>query len=375
MRRLMFATFSPAGLSLASLWLGTACLGLDSTPPLQQPHEPKAVVAVKKVAPGAVSVDDARLALFKPALPSEFASPGQPSSPDKIALGRMLYYETRLSKNHDVSCNTCHSLTGFGVDGTKVSTGHKKQQGSRNAPTVYNAAGHFVQFWDGRAKDVEEQAQGPVLNPVEMAMPAAAKVEATLRSIPGYVELFKKAFPEVPQPVTLANAAAAIGAFERKLVTPSRWDKFLAGDPAALTEDEQVGLGKFLAVGCNACHSGTLLGGSMFQKAGLRKPWPSDADGGRFAVTKQEADRMLFKVPSLRNIEKTAPYFHDGSVTTLEDAVRTMGRHQLGVELSDADVASIATFLKSLTGAIPQEYVQAPALPPSGPKTPKPDPR
>ncbi len=373
MRRLMFASFSPASLSLASLWLGTACL--DSTPVLEQPHEPKAVVVVKKTAPGAVSVDDARLALFKPALPAEFAAAGPPAAPDKITLGRMLYYETRLSKNHDVSCNTCHSLTGFGVDGSKVSVGHKKQQGSRNAPTVYNAAGHFVQFWDGRAKDVEEQAQGPVLNPVEMAMPTAAKVEATLRSIPGYVELFKKAFPEAAQPVTLANAAAAIGAFERKLVTPSRWDKFLAGDPGALTEDEQVGLGKFLAVGCNACHLGTLLGGGMYQKAGLRKPWPSDADGGRFAVTKQEADRMLFKVPSLRNIEKTAPYFHDGSVATLDEAVRTMGRHQLGLELAEADVGAIVNFLKSLTGSIPQEYVQAPPLPPSGPKTPKPDPR
>ncbi len=373
MRRHLFASFPPASLSLASLWLGTACL--ETTPVLPQPHEPKSEVVAKQAAPGAVSVDDARLGLFKPALPPEFGVPGQPASADKIALGRMLYYETRLSKNHDVSCNSCHSLTGFGVDGTKVSVGHKKQQGSRNAPTVYNAAGHFVQFWDGRAKDVEEQAQGPVLNPVEMAMPAAPKVEATLRSIPGYVEAFKKAFPDMPQPVTLANAAAAIGAFERKLVTPSRWDKFLAGDPGALSEAEQVGLGRFLAVGCNACHIGTLLGGSMFQKAGLRKPWPTDADGGRFAVTKQEADRMMFKVPSLRNIEKTAPYFHDGSVATLEEAVRTMGRHQLGLELADADVASITTFLKSLTGTIPQEYVQAPTLPPSGPKTPKPDPR
>jgi cytochrome c peroxidase len=373
MRRHLFASFPPASLSLASLWLGTACL--ETTPVLPQPHEPKSEVVAKQAAPGAVSVDDARLGLFKPALPPEFGVPGQPASADKIALGRMLYYETRLSKNHDVSCNSCHSLTGFGVDGTKVSVGHKKQQGSRNAPTVYNAAGHFVQFWDGRAKDVEEQAQGPVLNPVEMAMPAAPKVEATLRSIPGYVEAFKKAFPDMPQPVTLANAAAAIGAFERKLVTPSRWDKFLAGDPGALTEAEQVGLGRFLAVGCNACHIGTLLGGSMFQKAGLRKPWPTDADGGRFAVTKQEADRMMFKVPSLRNVEKTAPYFHDGSVATLEEAVRTMGRHQLGLELADADVASITTFLKSLTGTIPQEYVQAPTLPPNGPKTPKPDPR
>lgn len=373
MHRLTIWSVSSTSLALLSLGLGTACL--DPAKVLSPPHEPKATAVVKKVVPGAVSVDDPRLALFKPVLPAEFPRAGVVDSADKIALGRMLYYETRLSKNHDVSCNTCHSLTGYGVDGTKVSLGHKKQQGTRNSPTVYNAAGHFVQFWDGRAKDVEEQAQGPLLNPVEMAMPAAAKVEGTLRSIPGYVELFKKVFPEVPQPVTLANAAAAIGAFERKLVTPSRWDKFLAGDPAAMTDDELVGFGKFLSAGCNACHMGTLLGGGMFQKAGLVKPWPSETDAGRFDVTKQDTDRMLFKVPSLRNVEKTAPYFHDGSAATLEDAIRTMGRHQLGLELPDADIASVATFLKALTGTIPQDYVKAPDLPPSGPKTPKADPR
>ncbi len=373
MRRHTLSFVSPASMAALSLWLGTACI--ESSPVQPQPREPKVEAPVKKVVPGAVQPDDPRLAMFKPALPAEFPVRGATAVDEKIALGRMLYFETRLSKNHDVSCNTCHSLTAYGVDGTKVSTGHKKQQGSRNAPTVYNAAGHFVQFWDGRAKDVEEQAQGPVLNPVEMAMPTPAKAEATLRSIPGYAELFKKAFPGDANPVTLANAAAAIGAFERKLVTPSRWDKFLAGEADALTVDEQVGLGKFLDVGCNACHSGTLVGGGMFQKLGLAKAWPTADDGGRFAVTKQEADRMMFKVPSLRNIEKTAPYFHDGGTASLEDAVRLMARHQLGKEVSDGDVKSIVTFLKSLTGTIPQDYIKAPELPPSGPKTPKPDAR
>ena len=373
MRRHTLSFVSPACLAVLSLGLGTACL--QSSPTLPQPHEPKTEAPVKKVVPGAVQPDDPRLAPFKPALPASYPLAGAAAAEDKIALGRMLYFETRLSKNHDISCNTCHSLTDYGVDGTKVSTGHKKQQGNRNAPTVYNAAGHFVQFWDGRAKDVEEQAQGPVLNPVEMAVPSAAKAEATLRSIPTYAELFKKAFPEQANPVTLANAASAIGAFERRLVTPGRWDKFLGGDADALTVDEQVGLGKFLETGCNACHMGTLLGASMFQKLGLAKAWPVDTDAGRFAVTKQDADRMMFKVPSLRNVEKTAPYFHDGSAATLDEAVRLMARHQLGKELGDGDVKSIVGFLKSLTGAIPQEYVKTPALPPSGPKTPKPDPR
>lgn len=372
MRRPTFFLNHPSTAAILSLWLGAACI--DSTPPLPQPHEPKLPEGTAKREVDAVTPDDPRLTLYKPGLPPSYLPPAGVSE-DKIALGRMLYYETRLSKNHDVSCNSCHSLTAFGVDGTKVSIGHKKQNGSRNAPTVYNAAGHFVQFWDGRAADVEAQAQGPVLNPVEMAMPTAAKAEATLRSIPGYVELFKKAFPEAKEPVTLANAAAAIGAFERKLLTPSRWDKFLAGDAAALTGEEKVGLDKFLQTGCNACHMGTLLGGQMYQKLGLKKPWPTESDLGRFAVTKQEGDRLMFKVPSLRNIEKTAPYFHDGSVATLNEAVAMMARHQLGVELNPADVGSIVTFLKSLTGTIPQEYIKQPELPPSGPKTLKPDPR
>lgn len=373
MRRHTLSFVSPVGMAAFSLFVGMACL--DSASVQQQPHEPKTEAPAKKVVPGAVLPDDPRVAMFKPALPAEFALRGGTASEDKVALGRLLYFEPRLSKNHDVSCNSCHSLTAYGVDGTKVSTGHKKQQGSRNAPTVYNAAGHFVQFWDGRAKDVEEQAQGPVLNPVEMAMPTAAKAEATLRSIPGYAELFKKAFPTDANPVTLANAASAIGAFERKLVTPSRWDKFLSGDADALTVDEQVGLGKFLDAGCNACHMGTLVGGGMFQKLGLVKAWPAADDGGRFVVTKQEADRMMFKVPSLRNVEKTAPYFHDGSAASLDEAVRLMARYQLGKELSDGDVRSIVTFLRSLTGTIPQDFIKAPELPASGPKTPKPDPR
>ncbi|MFO0657467.1 MAG: cytochrome c peroxidase [Polyangia bacterium] len=272
------------------------------------------------------------------------------------------------------SCNSCHDLAKYGVDGAKFSSGHKKQLGGRNAPTVYNAAGHVAQFWDGRAKDVEEQAGGPMINPVEMALPDHKRAETVLQSIPGYVEAFKKAFPGDKQPVTIKNATAAIGAFERRLLTPSRFDKFLGGEVNALNDVEKAGLLKFLDVGCVACHSGTLLGGTAYQKLGAVKPWPNQADLGRAALTKNDADKFLFKVPSLRNVEKTAPYFHDGSADKLADAIKKMAAHQLGRDLSDADAQSIAEFLGSLTGDIPKEYIAEPQLPPSGKTTPKPDP-
>jgi len=310
-------------------------------------------------------------AAFQP-LPKVMGTPEQ--TPEaRVELGRLLYHDPRLSKSHQVSCNSCHVLARWGVDNEPTSPGHKGQRGGRNSPTVFNAAGHFAQFWDGRAKDVEEQAKGPVLNPVEMAMPEAPVVEATLRSIPGYRPLFEKAFPGQAEPITFDNIAIAIGAFERTLVTPSRFDKYLAGDDTALTEEEKRGLVLFVQTGCTTCHAGAYLGGQMFQKAGLVKPWPNQKDQGRYEVTKNEADRMLFKVPSLRNVAKTAPYFHDGSVVSLEEAVKMMASHQLGRELSDADARTIVTFLESLTGEIPARLREAPTLPPSGPDTPKPD--
>lgn len=211
-------------------------------------------------------------------------------------------------------------------------------------------------------------------NPVEMALPDPKRAETVLQSIPGYVEAFKKAFPADKQPVTIKNATAAIGAFERRLVTPSRFDKFLAGEVGALNDVEKAGLLKFLDTGCVACHSGTLLGGSTYQKVGAVKPWPNQTDLGRAALTKNDADKFIFKVPSLRNVARTAPYFHDGSTEKLPDAVKLMASHQLGRDLADADAQSIATFLDSLTGDIPKEFIQEPQLPPSGKATPKPDP-
>ena len=320
----------------------------------------------------AVQVDSARLGIFK-ALPPVMDSAANPISDAKVALGRMLYFDARLSRGQDVSCNSCHVLSHYGVDNQPVSDGYKGQKGTRNSPTVYNAAGHFVQFWDGRATNVEEQAKGPILNPVEMAMPDEKRVRAVIDSMPEYVEAFQKAFPGEKHPVTFDNLAKAIGAFERNLVTVSRWDKFLGGDQAALSDAEKAGLNKFLDVGCQPCHNGVYVGGSMFQKLGLAKPWDNVKDPGRFSVTKQETDRMVFKVPTLRNIEKTAPYYHDGSISTLDEAVRQMADHQLARTLSKEETDSIVAFLKALTGELPAEYIKEPALPKSTDKTPQPD--
>ena len=319
-----------------------------------------------------VEVDSARLVIFK-ALPPFMDSAANPITEEKVALGRMLYYDARLSKGQDVSCNSCNELSNYGVDNQPVSDGDQGQKDTRNSPTVYNAAGHFVQFWDGRAPTVEEQAKGPILNPVEMAMPSEKRALAVVYSMPEYVAAFQRAFPGEKHPVTFDNLAKAIGAFERKLVTVSRWDKFLGGDRAALSDAEKAGLNTFLDAGCQNCHNGVYMGGSMFQKLGLAKPWANTNDPGRFAVTKQEADRMVFKVPTLRNVEKTAPYFHDGSIATLEEAVRQMADHQLARTLTKEEAGSIASFLKALTGDLPTEYIKEPPLPKSTAKTPKPD--
>jgi len=318
------------------------------------------------------AIDPVKLKMFAP-LPESFPPKTGVLTDDQINLGRMLFYEPRLSKSQKISCNSCHGLATYGVDGQPTSDGHKGLTGDRNSPTVYNAAGHFVQFWDGRAADVEEQAKGPVMNPVEMAMDGEKHVVAVLKSMPEYVAAFKKAFPQDQDPVTYDNMAKAIGAFERKLVTPSRWDKFLKGDQAALTNEEKIGFNAFLAASCDTCHAGALLGGNLYQKLGLVKPYPDQADPGRAKATKSDADRMFFKVPSLRNIEKTGPYFHNGRVATLEQAVTEMTDYQLGKQLSDVEVNSIVTFLKSLTGEIPGEYIREPGLPKSTAKTPKPD--
>ncbi len=318
------------------------------------------------------SVDAAALTAFEPLPASVPPAQGTPAK-ELVDLGRMLYYEPRLSKSQTISCNTCHDLAKYGVDGEPTSDGHKGQKGDRNSPTVYNAAAHFAQFWDGRAATVEEQAKGPVLNPVEMAMPGEARVVAVLASMPEYVEAFAKAFPGDRQPISYDNMAKAIGAFERNLMTPSRWDTLLKGDANALTPEEQLGLRTFLDSGCQMCHRGALLGGTSYQRLGLAKDFPRATDPGRMKVTHDEGDKSVFKVPSLRNIEKTGPYFHDGATATLEQAISDMGAYQLGKSLTPDQVRQIAGFLKVLTGTIDPEYIKPPVLPKSTARTPKPD--
>ncbi len=328
--------------------------------------------AADEMAPNAGALMKRAQGVFAP-LPKEVANPENPITDSKVTLGRNLYYDPRLSKNRDVSCNSCHALDKFGVDGEATSPGHRGQRGERNSPTVYNAALHVAQFWDGRAADVEAQAKGPVLNPIEMAMASEEQVVAVLKSIPGYGRLFSQAFPDAKDPITYDNMARAIGAFERRLLTPSRFDAFLGGDASALETAELEGLEAFLGVGCTACHSGVGIGGGSYQKLGLIKPFATK-DVGRATVTGNDLERFFFKVPSLRNIAETGPYFHDGSVGSLDEAVRLMGRHQLGVELSDAQVGKLIAFLGSLTGVVDVEYTAKPVLPASGPSTPAADP-
>jgi cytochrome c peroxidase len=331
-----------------------------------------AFIALFSIPAAAVEIPAAKLRMVAP-LPKISPSKTNAVTAEKVALGRMLYFDPRLSRSHTVSCNSCHDLAKYGVDHEPTSTGFRGQHGDRNAPTVYNAAAHFVQFWDGRADDVEAQAKGPIMNPVEMAAPDEKYVVAVLTSMPEYVAAFRRAFPGEPNPVTLDNAANAIGAFERELMTPSRWDQFLNGDKQALTDQEKAGFLKFVDAGCVACHNGALLGGNSFQKLGVAKSWPDPHDPGRQKVTKAAADKFVFKVPSLRNVAKTGPYFHNGSVPTLDAAIERMSEYQLGRPLDRRDIESIATWLQSLTGRLPEDLIRPPQLPKSTGRTPKPE--
>ncbi len=341
--------------SLLAFLAAAALIGACGNGPKQE-----AAIGTSGAAGDTLSPRD--LALFAP-LPAPDLDLGNPVVQARISLGRELYHETLLSEGHDVSCNTCHPLNGYGADGRALSFGDLGHTGGRNAPTVYNAAGHIAQFWDGRAPTLEEQAKGPILNPVEMAMPAPEAVLAHLQAIPAYRAAFRAAFPDQAQPITYDNLGRAIGTFERGLVTPARWDQYLQGDRAVLSPAELRGARAFVDVGCVGCHNGALVGGAMFQRLGARTPYPTLADSGRYKVSGSAADLFVFKVPALRNVEMTGPYFHDGSVGSLEEAVRLMGRYQLGVELSAQQISDIRAWLGSLTGRLPGEYIADPPLP------------
>lgn len=303
--------------------------------------------------------------------PIEPIAPAVVKNPALVDLGAKLYFDPRLSRSGFISCNSCHNLSMGGSDNLKTSIGHNWQKGPINAPTVLNSAMNVAQFWDGRAATLKAQAGGPIANPGEMAFTHELAVEV-LSTIPGYVTEFQKAFGS--RVIDIDRVTEAIAAFEETLVTPNaRFDKWLRGDGRAITLEEQAGYELFKSSGCTVCHNGPAAGGASFRKMGVVEPYRTDNPAeGRSAVTGKDADRFNFKVPTLRNVELTYPYFHDGAADTLAESVEVMGRIQLGRRYTADETAKIVAFLKTLTGDQPRLLM--PLLPPSSDKTPRPEP-
>jgi len=302
-------------------------------------------------------------------LPKEMVSQENPITPEKAALGKMLFYETRISADGTVSCARCHPISLYAADELKKSIGNTCKLNPRNAPTVFNAAGQISAHWIGNRVNVEDQAKQAVIGPASFGMASYEAVEKKLKEIKGYPPLFEKAFPQEKDPVNMDNFAKAVGAFERTLITPSVFDVFMEEDKTALTEPQKRGLKEFMETGCVTCHSNAFMGGQMYQKFGVFEPYwqytqSKEIDEGRYALTKNDDDKYVFKVPVLRNVEMTSPYFHDGSVDRLNDAVRIMGKIQLAKTFAGKQVEEITLFLKSLTGRIPDDAVKVPVLPP-----------
>ena len=297
--------------------------------------------------------------------------PAKITNPAKVELGKQLFFDPRLSRSGFISCNSCHNLSMGGSDNLQTSIGHNWQKGPINSPTVLNSSMNVAQFWDGRAADLKEQAGGPIANPGEMAFTHSLALD-TLRSIPQYRESFKQVYKA--DQITIDAVTDAIAEFEKTLVTPlSRFDRWLLGDQEALTQAELEGYKLFKDTGCVACHNGPAVGGNSFQKMGLVEAYKTDNPAeGVAALTGKDVDRFKFKVPTLRNVELTYPYFHDGAYWKLEEAVDVMARLQLGRKLSDEDVGKITAFLKTLTGEQPSFAL--PLLPPSTNDTPQPKP-
>jgi cytochrome c peroxidase len=252
-------------------------------------------------------------------------------TPAMVKLGEKLFFEKRLSQNNSMSCNSCHQVDRQrgGVDNEPTSPGAFGKRGGRNSPTVLNAGFQMAQFWDGRAENLEGQAKGPILNPIEMAMPSDKEVLERLKAAPEYKEMFATAFPASAEQISYDNVARAISAYERTLITRDRFDDWQRGEDKALNEPELRGLNLFLSTGCATCHNGPVLGGNQFQKVGLVNPYET-SDAGRYDVTKDESDKHKFKVPMLRNIALTGPYFHDGKQKTLEESVKKNGLAAIG---------------------------------------------
>lgn len=310
--------------------------------------------------------------LFKP-LPVTDALENNEFTPLRVALGKALFYETRVSSDGRLGCATCHNAAYHGADALALSVGIHGKVLPRNAPTVFNTSLLVAQHYGGNRVSVEDQAFKSLLSPVAYGNTSNEQVETKLTKL-GYTPLFKAAYPSDAKPVSVDNWSKAIGAFERTLMTPAPFDRFLKGDANALSKTAKLGLEKFISTGCAGCHNGVVVGGQTYQKFGITQDYwlvtgstPKDAfkgyDKGRFHDTKNEADTFMFKVPQLRNVVATAPYFHDGSVETLPQAVKVMAQLQLGKQLSDEDVSHIVSFLEALTGDVPSDFAKVPQLP------------
>lgn len=363
------------GLCVVLLLLGAACESKEP-PPRKEPWTPRSLpdpeaIAIEFDLPQpTVNSAFGLLRRMRP-LPVELETTLALDPKERVQLGHSLFFEKRLSLGQQTSCQDCHVLAHHGVDGKLVPVGNDGELGVRNTPTVFNVAGQALFFWDGRADSLEQQARGPLLNAIEMALEEEQQALDVLRSMPEYVTAFERAFPETPEAVSFENLVRALAAYERHLVTAGPWDRFLAGDDASISRDALRGFVLMVHHGCVACHTGATLSGGL-EKLGVKHPWPNQADLGRFQHSGNEMDKMKFRAPGLRNVAHTAPYFHDASEPTLTGAVRKMAYHQLGNELSDRDVTSIVAFLETLSGELPSELVGTPELPPSTAKTPAP---
>lgn len=333
------------------------------------------VVAIASMV-GAEDTDKAQLErarTFFKALPDTAHVDDYPHSKARVELGKSLFFETRVSSDGRLSCAACHNPAYHGADSLALSMGVHGKKLPRNAPTVFNTPLLIAQHYGGNRVSVEEQAMKALLSPLAYGNATYDEAESKLKAL-GYSEKFDQAFPNEADPVTAENWAVAIGAFERTLLTPAPFDKYLKGDTRAISKEARLGMDKFISMGCVGCHNGTTVGGQSFQKFGVTEDyWLATGskemellkgrDKGRYHDTKKDEDMYVFKVPQLRNVAMTPPYFHDGSVARLDDAVRVMARLQLGQKISDADVKLIVAFLESLTGAVPVQFATAPALP------------
>ncbi len=306
-------------------------------------------------------------AVFGP-LPVSMPSADNPITPEKVRLGNILFFESRISVDGTVSCAKCHPPGLYAADGLRKAIGNHCKENPRNSPTILNAADQISAHWIGNRTGVEDQARQALTGPPAFGMPNNESVEKILKGMKGYVALFKAAFPADKDPVTVENFAKAVGAYERTLMSPAPFDDFMQGNAGALSEQQKRGLRAFMDTGCLTCHFSPYLGGKLYQKFGVFEPYQkytksAQVDEGRYAVTKNESDRFLFKVPVLRNVAMTPPYFHDGSVDRLVDAITIMAKVQLARDLTSGQADDIAAFLHSLTGKLPESLARVPALP------------